>query len=171
MRLPQAGVRAHGIDASADDHRGIEASGGKNGGNHRSGGGFAVHAGDGNAVLQAHQLGQHFSALDDRDVQVARRNDFGVVFGDGGAGDDDFCTGDVFGAMPFKRCGAQTGQAFGDSGGLEIGAGNLVSEIEQDLRDAAHADAADAYEVDALNFGEHGTSGSEDSGLQSFKVK
>src|SRR5215472_9153104 len=108
MRLPQAGVRAHGIDASADDHRGIEASGGKNGGNHRSGGGFAVHAGDGNAVLQAHQLGQHFSALDDRDVQVARRNDFGVVFGDGGAGDDDFCTGDVFGAMPFKRCGAQT---------------------------------------------------------------
>jgi hypothetical protein len=73
--------------------------------------------------------------------------------------------------MPFKRCGAQTGQALSDSGGLEIGAGDLVSEIEQDLGDAAHADAADAYEVDALNFGEHGKSGSKDSGLQSFKVK
>ena len=61
LRLAQARVGAHGVHAAADDDRGIEPSGGKNAGDHGRGGGLAVHAGDGNAVLQAHQFGQHLA--------------------------------------------------------------------------------------------------------------
>jgi hypothetical protein len=32
-----------------------------------------VHAGDGDTVLQPHQLGQHLGALDDGNVDIARR--------------------------------------------------------------------------------------------------
>ena len=31
----------------------------------------------------------------------------------------------------------------------------LIAEVQQDFGDAAHADAADAYEMYALDFGEH----------------
>ena len=34
-------------------------------GDHRGGGGFAVHAGDSDAVFEAHQLGQHLGSLND----------------------------------------------------------------------------------------------------------
>jgi hypothetical protein len=43
----------------------------------------------------------------------------------------------------------QPGQAAGDLAGLQVGAGDGVAEVEQHLGDAAHADAADADEVDA----------------------
>ena len=68
LRLAEAGVRAHGIDAAADDHGGVESAGGEHCGDHRGGGGLAMHAGDGDAVLQAHEFGEHLGALDDRDV-------------------------------------------------------------------------------------------------------
>ena len=38
----------------------------------------------------------------------------------------------------------------------EIGAGDLVAEVEQHFGDAAHADAANADEMNALNFRKHG---------------
>jgi hypothetical protein len=43
-----------------------------------------------------------------------------------------------------------------DCRAFQIGAGNFVAEVQQYLGNAAHADAADAYEMDALDFGEHG---------------
>ena len=33
--------------------------------------------------------------------------------------------------------------------------GDLIAEIQQDLGDTAHADAANAHEMDALDFCEH----------------
>ena len=38
---------------------------------------------------------------------------------------------------------------------MEVGSGDFVAEVQQHLGDAAHADASDADEVNALNFGEH----------------
>ena len=89
---------------------------------------------------------------------LAGLGDFGIVGGDGGTGDHDFGAGDVLGACAPRRCGAQRRQALRDGGGLQIGAGDLVAEVQQDLGNAAHADAADAYEMDALDFGKHGKS-------------
>ena len=101
LRLAQPRVGAHRIDAAADDHRGIESAGGQHRRNHRRGRGLAVHAGDGDAVFQAHQLGQHLGALDHRNVLLVRGDDFGIVAMDGRADDDDFRAGDVLGAMAF----------------------------------------------------------------------
>ncbi len=38
----------------------------------------------------------------------------------------------------------------------QVGAGDLVSQVEQHLGDTAHADAANADEMDALNLCKHG---------------
>src|SRR5262249_16575643 len=53
------------IDFAADDERGVEVSGGEDGGDQGGGGGLAVGATDRNAVFEAHQLSQHFGARDD----------------------------------------------------------------------------------------------------------
>ncbi len=114
-----------------------------------------MHAGDRNAILQAHQLGQHLRTLDHGNVQVMRFGDFRIFDGNGGTGHDDFGTGDVFRAMSFENDSAESRQPLGDGGTFQIRAGNFVAEIEQHLGDAAHADSADAHEMDTLNFGEH----------------
>ena len=155
LRLSEARVRSHGVDAAADHHGRIEAARGQHGCHHRSRRRLAVHAGDGDAVLQPHQLGQHFGALNHRNVQLVGFGDFGILRGNRGTGDHHFGAGDVFGAMSLKDRGAQTGQPLRHGGTLQVGAGNFVAEIEQHLGNAAHADAADAYEMNALNFCEH----------------
>ena len=78
--LPSARGGAGLIDAAADDERGIEMRGGQNGRDDGGGGGFAVRAGDGDAVFQAHQFGQHFRARDDRNFRLVRFDDFGIVW-------------------------------------------------------------------------------------------
>ncbi len=156
LGLADAGIGADGVNTAADDDRGVEPSGGEHGGDHRGGGGLAMHAGDGDAVLEAHQFGEHFGTGDYRNVAGVGGGDFGVVACDGGTGDDDVSAGDVFGAMALEGERAECGEAMGDGRGLEVRAGNLIAEVQQDLGDAAHADAADAYEMNALNFGEHG---------------
>ena len=77
----EAGVGAEGVDAAADDDGGVEAAAGEDGGDHAGGGGLAVHAGDGDAVLEAHQLGEHLGALDDGDLAGAGLEDLGIVAG------------------------------------------------------------------------------------------
>src|SRR5690242_2272 len=85
----QAGGGSGLIDAAADDKCGIEMSGGQNGGDHRSRRGFAVGPGDGDAVFQAHQFGEHFGARDNRNFHVVRFDDFGIVRLHRGGSDDD----------------------------------------------------------------------------------
>ena len=155
LRLSQAGIRSHGVDAAANYDSGIEATRGQHCGHHGCCCGFAVHAGDGNAVLQAHQFGQHLRTLNDRDVHVVRFGDFGIFRGNRGTGDNDLSPRDVFSAMSFKDGCAEARQPLGHGGTFQIGAGNLVAKIEQHLGNAAHANAADTYEMNTLNFGKH----------------
>ena len=46
----------------------------------RCGGGLAVAAGHGDAVLQPHQLGQQFAARNHRNLQAARFLHLGILF-------------------------------------------------------------------------------------------
>ena len=87
---------------------------------------------------------------------------FGIIRGNGGAGDDDFRPRDVFRSMALEAASAQRCKTLGDRGTLEVGAGNLVAEVQQHLGDAAHANAADTYEMNALNFGKHENSSATD---------
>lgn len=149
-----AGVGVEEVDAAADDDGGVEVSGGEDGRDHAGGRGFAVHAGDGDAVLEAHEFGEHLRAGDDGDFAEEGFGDFGIVGGDGGGGDDDVGGADLLGAVAFKDGCAQRLQAVGHGGAAQVGAGDGVAEREQDLRDAAHADAADTDEVNSLCGGE-----------------
>ena len=156
LRGAEPGVGAERIDAAADDDGGVEAAGGEDGSDHGGGGGFAVHAGDGDAVFEAHELGQHLGALNDGNLAGVGFEHFRIDGADGGAGDDDGGSGDVAGVVAFIDGGAQVGQAVGDRAAAQIGAGDLHAQVEQDLGDAAHADAADADEVRVLGGCEHG---------------
>ena len=115
-----------------------------------------MHAGDGDAVLEAHQLGQHLGALNDGNLAGVGFNDLGVARADRGAGDNDRGAGYVAGLVAFIDGCAQLRQAVGDWTAAKIGAGDFHAEAEQNLGNAAHADAADTDEVRVLGGGEHG---------------
>ena len=65
-------------DAAGDDGR-VEAARVEQVGDQRRGGGLAVRARDGHRRVEAHQLGQHFGAADDRQALGARRFQLGVA--------------------------------------------------------------------------------------------
>ena len=79
----------------------------------------------------------------------------GFVAADRGAGDDDRGSGDVGGVVALVDGCAHLGEAVGHRPAAQIGAGDLDAEVEQNLGDAAHADAADADEVRVLGGGKH----------------
>ena len=114
-----------------------------------------MHAGDRDAILQTHQFGQHLGAWNDRYVEPVRFDDFGIVQRDRRTGDHNFRAGDVLRGMALEDGGAQAGQALGHRRTLQIRTGNPVAKAQQHLGNPAHADAADAYEMNTLDFGEH----------------
>ena len=109
-----------------------------------------MHAGNGDAVLQSHQLGEHLRALDNRDVQAMGFGDFRIFSRDGGTGDNHLGPRNVFGTMTLKRHRTQAGEPMRDRRRLQIGARNLESEIDQHLGNPAHADAANPHEMYTL---------------------
>ena len=126
MRFAQAGIGAQGVNASADHDSGIEAATGEHCGHHAGGGGLAMHAGNGDAVFQAHQFGQHFRARDDRKMLGAGGGDFRVVRLDGGAGDHNVSASDVFSAVAFKGDGAEIGLQRSGGGQLLVAQGGQL---------------------------------------------
>ena len=66
-------IGAVGVDDAAVDHGRIEAAGVEQRGDERGRRGLAVGAGDGDAALEPHQLGQHLGAAHHRQAFGARR--------------------------------------------------------------------------------------------------
>jgi hypothetical protein len=54
--------------------------------------------------------------------------------------------------VAFKRNRAKVSEPLGERRGFEVRAGDTVSEVEEDLGDAAHSDAADTDKMNALDF-------------------
>ena len=90
---PRVGVG--GQQPAADDERRVEAAFGEHRRDEARRRGLAVRAGDRDALLQAHQLGQHQRARHDRHAALARGDDFGVVRRDRRRHDDRVGVGDV----------------------------------------------------------------------------
>jgi hypothetical protein len=105
--------------------------------------------------LRRIKLGQHLGALNDGNLVSARLQHFGIVRGDGGTGDDDRGSGNVSGVVALVDGGAQLSETVGHRATAQVRAGNFHIEVEQDLRDAAHADATDADEVRVLRSSKH----------------
>ena len=115
-----------------------------------------MHAGNGDAVFEAHELGEHFGTLNDGDFVGVGFEDLGIHGIDGGACDDHSGPGDVAGVVAFIDGGAEVGEAVSDGAAAQIGAGDLYAEVQQDLGNAAHPDSTDADEVRVLGGCKHG---------------
>ena len=158
LALAELGIGAESIEAPAD-HRGrVDAAMGQDRRHHAGGGGLAVGAGDGDPIFHPHQFGQHFGTRDDGDQPAVGFEDFGVVGPHRGRGHHHVDVGEVLAAVAITDRSAQLTEAPGDLALFEVGTGHLVAEIDEHLGDAAHADAADADEVDFADLAEHGCS-------------
>ena len=155
LALAEPRVGAEAVDAPAHHHGGVEAARAQHRRHHRGGRGLAVGARDRDAVLEPHQLGEHLGARDDRDAALARRVDLHVVARHRGGVDDDVRALHVGGLVAGEDLGAQPLEPLHRVAAPQVGAGDAVAEVEQHLGDAAHADAADAHEVDVLVLLEH----------------
>jgi hypothetical protein len=144
----QHGARAHRPDLAADDHRRVQPAGLEDRGDQRRGGRLAVAAGDRDPVLQAHQLGQHLGAADDRQARRARGHDLAVGLGHGRRTHDDIGAADVVRRMADVDARPQLLQPIGRRRPVQVAAADGEAEVQQHLGDAAHADAADGYQVD-----------------------
>ena len=115
-----------------------------------------MHAGDGDAVFEAHELGEHLGTLDYGDFAGPGFFDLRIVIADGGAGDYDCGVTDVAALVALVDGGSQLRETVGDGAAAQVGAGDAHAHGQQNLGDAAHADSADANEVNVLLLDEHG---------------
>ena len=67
------------IEATANHKRGVQTGFGQHTGNKAGSGGLAMRAGNGDALFQAHQLGQHQGAWNDRNAFLARDHNLRVI--------------------------------------------------------------------------------------------
>ena len=144
-------VGSVGVDDAAVDHRRIKPGRVEQRRHQRSRRRLAVRAGDRHALLEPHQLGQHFRPADDGDAPRPRLDDFGIVPLHRGGDDDDRGGVDVRFGMADEDGRALLAQALDVGVVAEVGALNLMAEVEQHLGDARHADAADADEMDGAD--------------------
>ena len=144
-------VRIRRQEAPADDERRVEAALGQHRRDETRGRRLAVRAGDRDALLQAHQLGQHQRTRHDGNSALARRDDFRIVRRHRRRHDDRIGAGDIRRGMTDRDADAEPRKARGHRARGEIGARDLVALRGQHLRDAAHPGAADADEMDALD--------------------
>jgi hypothetical protein len=71
--------------------------------------------------------------------------------------------------VAFEGLSAEAGQPLRYRGTLQVGARDFVAEIQQDFGNAAHADATDAYKMNALDLGEHFSAADETSFPADFR--
>src|SRR5208282_1779176 len=99
--------------------------------------------------------GEHLGALNHRYMQPPSFDNFRVIDRNCGTRNHNVRAGNVGGGVSLKNGRAQSTESLCDRRSFQVGAGNLVAEIQQHLGNPAHADATDTHEMNALNLGEH----------------
>jgi hypothetical protein len=120
VALAELRVRAEGVHLPADHRRRIEPGVGEEVRGERGRRRLPVRAGDGDAVLEPHELGEHLGAGDDRDLAAARLDDLGVVLLHRGGGHDHVRLRDVAGGVTLLDPAAQRGEPARRLGTLEV---------------------------------------------------
>ena len=148
-------IGAVGVDDAAIDHGRVEAAGIEQRRDHRGGRRLAVRAGDGDRLLEPHQLAEHLGAAHHRQEPLAGELQLGIVALDRRGDDDDLGVAEIGRVVADRHRHAEPAQAL-DVGVLgDVGALHPVAEIDQHLGDAAHADAADADEMHRSDVSRH----------------
>uniref|UniRef100_A0A0N4Z3P8 LigA n=1 Tax=Parastrongyloides trichosuri TaxID=131310 RepID=A0A0N4Z3P8_PARTI len=149
VAVADLGVGAIGVDDTAVDHRRVQRPGVQQGRDHRGRRRLAVGAADADRELQPHQLGQHLGPTDQRYAAFARHHQLGVRRLDRrGIDHRRDALGHMGRVVADVDAGAQFLEPLGVGAGLGVRALHLIADLQHDLGDAAHADAADADEVD-----------------------
>ena len=151
VALPQARIGSGAHQLATDHEGGVQAALGQHARHQRGGGRLAMRAGDGHALLQAHQLGQQHGTRDHGHTCGAGGQHFGVVGLDGGAGHNRLGADDVRSVVADEDGEAEFGQAPRDRAVALVRTGHAVAQVVQDLGNGAHAGAADADEMDVLD--------------------
>ena len=134
---------------AADDGRRVAACQLQRSGNHGSGGGFAMGAGDADALLvQAAHITQQNAALDGGDAVGGSGIQFHVIFGNGGRVDHHVGADHIIGAVTQADLDTHLTLVADDAAIQHIAAGDLVAFCGKDLDERIHAAAAAADEVD-----------------------
>ena len=106
----------------------------------------------GDALLQAHQLGEHERTRHDGNRPCARRLNLRVLFRDRAGYDDRVRPCDVLCRMTFPDFDAETLQVARHRAFGEVRAAHAIAEIREHFGDAAHTDPADAHEMHVFDF-------------------
>ena len=164
---PEPGGCACMIHAAAHDECRVQAGGAQNGGDHGGAGRFAVRAGHGDAIFQAHQFSQHLGARNDRNFRARGFQEFGIVAANGGTGDHHMSALNLLGTMALVDQRAEVGQPVGDRREPRIRTGYGISQGEQYLGDAAHANTADTDQMNAFEIVKRAGHGRATSSIKS----
>ncbi len=105
--------------------------------------------------IEAHELGQHLGAPDDRQALGARGLEFRIVALHRRRDDDLACADEVHAVMADEDANALGAQTPHIGGILLVAALNAVAFGEQDLGDGAHADAANADDMERPDIAGH----------------
>ena len=157
-------VGAVGIDDAAVDDSGVQPGAVEHGCDNRGRGRLAVRAGHRHRPLQPHKLGQHFGPAHHGDVALAGGHDLDVVLADGRRDHEHRHVVDGLRTVTTGNWNAQRAQpahrrALGDVAALDA-----VAEVVHDLSNAAHADPADADEMNSADGEGHGLHAAPPSG-------
>ena len=118
-------------------------------------------AGDGDALFQAHQLGQHLCTRHNRDTRFTCGDHFRVICLHGSGNDNRVCANDVGCLMAEQNLGTERAQALGCRTGLQVGTADTIAKVQQHFGDAAHTRATDADKVQMMNLVFHAASSSQ----------
>ena len=146
----QPGGCARLIHSPAHDKGRVEMGCRQYGGDHRSCRRLAVRAGHSNSIFQPHQFRKHLRARNHRNFAFVRFDDFGIVRFYRGRSHDDVRTIRVRSLVTLENGRAEILQAFGDRRRFYVGTRYGIAKREQHFSNAAHADAADTDQVNAL---------------------
>jgi hypothetical protein len=146
-----AGERAH---LAAHDHGGIEAALRHYRCDQRRGRGFSVRTADCHRVFETQELGKHFAARNDGNALAPGFDDLGVVGLDGTGIHHDIGARDMAAFVPLPDRRTHFREARRDIGRLHVRAAHVETQVQQHFGDAAHADAADTDEMNALGVSE-----------------
>ena len=106
-----------------------------------------MRAGDRDQSLPVDEPGERLRTMQHRDAAAQRLLVLRVVLPEGARDDEGVGVADVGGVVPDRDLGAQLAQLAHGLGVAQIRAGDPVTRLEEQPRDAAHARAADADEV------------------------
>ena len=141
-------IGAPAIDDAARDHGRIEVRGFQQVGDERGGGGLAVRAGDRHGGARAHQLGKHLGAADDGKSLLLGRLELRIARLYRAGNDEMGRAGDIGGVVADQAEDAAGPQAIEIGAVLQVAPLHAIAARVHHFGDRAHADAADADDVE-----------------------